>query len=135
MTMTAQRSTQAAHSGKRVCPVVQQQNLEVSHVVFFGGHFVLLFSLRSGLQVRKFPTSNTYMDDPFNLCLTGLDQPIYFNTSILEHKVRSSSCRRRRSYRLLRKNVNYGEIFLHLCLFLLSAPQLAGFRPLQLSVL
>ncbi|XP_070689466.1 actin filament-associated protein 1-like 2 [Pempheris klunzingeri] len=39
----------------------------------------------SGLQTRRFPTSNTYMDDPFHLSGTGQDQPIYSNTSILEH--------------------------------------------------
>ncbi|XP_036953650.1 actin filament-associated protein 1-like 2 [Acanthopagrus latus] len=44
----------------------------------------------SGLQIRKFPTSNTYMDDPFHLSLTGRDQPIYSNTSVLEHMLHSS---------------------------------------------
>lgn len=41
----------------------------------------------SGLQIRKFPTCNTYMDDPFHLSLTSREQPIYSNTSVLEHKV------------------------------------------------
>ncbi|XP_051250286.1 actin filament-associated protein 1-like 2 isoform X2 [Dicentrarchus labrax] len=44
----------------------------------------------SGLQIRKFPTSNTYMDDPFHLNVTGRDQPIYSNTSILEHMFQGS---------------------------------------------
>lgn len=42
----------------------------------------------SGLQTRRFPTSNTYMDDPFHLGGAGRDQPIYSNSSILEHMVR-----------------------------------------------
>nr|XP_046242524.1 actin filament-associated protein 1-like 2 isoform X2 [Scatophagus argus] len=44
----------------------------------------------SGLQIRKFPTSNTYMDDPFHLSLAGREQPIYSNTSTLEHKLHDS---------------------------------------------
>ncbi|KAI3372992.1 hypothetical protein L3Q82_023433 [Scortum barcoo] len=44
----------------------------------------------SGLQIRRFPTSNTYMDDPFHLSGAGRDQPIYSNTSILEHMLTSS---------------------------------------------
>ncbi|XP_040010127.1 actin filament-associated protein 1-like 2 [Xiphias gladius] len=44
----------------------------------------------SGLQTRRFPTSNTYMDDPFHLSGTGRDQPIYSNTSMLEHMIHSS---------------------------------------------
>ncbi|XP_060927745.1 uncharacterized protein LOC133002031 [Limanda limanda] len=44
----------------------------------------------SGLQTRRFPTSNTYMDDPFLLSGPGRDQPIYSNTSILEHMLHSS---------------------------------------------
>uniref|UniRef100_UPI003AAC54CD actin filament-associated protein 1-like 2 n=1 Tax=Centroberyx gerrardi TaxID=166262 RepID=UPI003AAC54CD len=43
----------------------------------------------SGLKTRRFPTSNTYMDDPFHLSGTGPAQPIYSNTSILDHMVRS----------------------------------------------
>ncbi|XP_008301564.1 actin filament-associated protein 1-like 2 [Stegastes partitus] len=43
-----------------------------------------------GLQTRRFPTSNTYMDDPFHLSGTSRDQPIYSNTSILEHMLHSS---------------------------------------------
>ncbi|XP_068167860.1 actin filament-associated protein 1-like 2 [Antennarius striatus] len=44
----------------------------------------------SGLKIRKFPTSNTYMDDPFHLSLPSRDPPIYSNTSILEHKLHSA---------------------------------------------
>ncbi|XP_032372512.1 actin filament-associated protein 1-like 2 isoform X2 [Etheostoma spectabile] len=44
----------------------------------------------SGLQTRRFPTSNTYMDDPFHLSGAGQDQPIYSNTSILELMLHSS---------------------------------------------
>lgn len=44
----------------------------------------------SSLQIRKFPTSNTYMDDPFSLTVTDREQPVYSNTSILEHRVRSA---------------------------------------------
>ncbi|XP_027135813.1 actin filament-associated protein 1-like 2 isoform X3 [Larimichthys crocea] len=44
----------------------------------------------SGLQIRKFPTSNTYMDDPFHLSVSGRDQPIYSNTSVLEHMLHGS---------------------------------------------
>ncbi|XP_051806547.1 actin filament-associated protein 1-like 2 [Acanthochromis polyacanthus] len=44
----------------------------------------------SGLQTRRFPTSNTYMDDPFHLSGTGRDPPIYSNTSVLEHMLQSS---------------------------------------------
>ncbi|XP_076003603.1 actin filament-associated protein 1-like 2 isoform X2 [Genypterus blacodes] len=39
----------------------------------------------SGLKTRRFPSPNTYMDDPFHLSGTGSTQPIYSNTSILEH--------------------------------------------------
>ncbi|XP_034547107.1 actin filament-associated protein 1-like 2 [Notolabrus celidotus] len=44
----------------------------------------------SGLQTRKFPTCNTYMDDPFHLGGEVRSQPIYSNTSILEHMLSSS---------------------------------------------
>ncbi|XP_026099872.1 actin filament-associated protein 1-like 2 [Carassius auratus] len=41
----------------------------------------------SGLKSRRFPTSNMYMDDPFQqLCGPSVQpQPIYSNSSILEH--------------------------------------------------
>lgn len=53
---------------------------------------ILLFPLfLSGLKSRKFPTSNMYMDDPFQQLCGGIhSQPIYSNSSILEHMVRSS---------------------------------------------
>lgn len=44
----------------------------------------------SGLQTRRFPSSNTYMDDPFHLSEPGRDQPIYSNTSVLGHMVRAA---------------------------------------------
>ncbi|KAM3610716.1 uncharacterized protein V6R79_007952 [Siganus canaliculatus] len=44
----------------------------------------------SRLQIRKFPTSNTYMDDPFHLSMKSQDPPIYSNTSVLEHVLHSS---------------------------------------------
>ncbi|XP_076859363.1 actin filament-associated protein 1-like 2 [Brachyhypopomus gauderio] len=45
----------------------------------------------SGLKVRRFPTSNTYIDDPFQqLCGAVRSQPIYSNTSILEHMFHKS---------------------------------------------
>ncbi|XP_034396921.1 actin filament-associated protein 1-like 2 isoform X2 [Cyclopterus lumpus] len=43
-----------------------------------------------GLQTRRFPTSNPYMFDPFHLSGTVQEQPIYSNTSILEHMLHSS---------------------------------------------
>ncbi|XP_056447980.1 actin filament-associated protein 1-like 1 isoform X2 [Gadus chalcogrammus] len=39
----------------------------------------------SGLQTRRFPTSNMYMDDLFCLNDTARSQPIYSNTSILRY--------------------------------------------------
>ncbi|XP_069581658.1 actin filament-associated protein 1-like 2 [Brachyistius frenatus] len=44
----------------------------------------------SGLQTQRFPTFNTYMDDPFQLSGPGRDQPVYSNTSLLEHMLCSS---------------------------------------------
>ncbi|XP_047238147.1 actin filament-associated protein 1-like 2 isoform X1 [Girardinichthys multiradiatus] len=44
----------------------------------------------SGLQTRRFPTSNTYMDDPFCLSRTIRNHPVYSNSSILEPMLRSS---------------------------------------------
>ncbi|XP_030643496.1 actin filament-associated protein 1-like 2 [Chanos chanos] len=45
----------------------------------------------SGLKIRRFPTSNTYMDDPFQqLCSSVHSQPIYSNSSILEHMFQKS---------------------------------------------
>ncbi|CAL8343906.1 unnamed protein product [Lota lota] len=45
----------------------------------------------SGLQSRRFPTSNMYMDDLFHLNGTAHSQPIYSNTSILQYTVSSVS--------------------------------------------
>ena len=47
----------------------------------------LLPLLLSGLQTRRFPTSNMYMDDLFCLNDTARSQPIYSNTSILRYTV------------------------------------------------
>ncbi|XP_067376552.1 actin filament-associated protein 1-like 2 isoform X5 [Channa argus] len=44
----------------------------------------------SGLKTQRFPTSNTYMDDPFHVCGTDRDKTIYSNTSVLEHMLHSS---------------------------------------------
>ncbi|XP_019908077.1 actin filament-associated protein 1-like 2 isoform X1 [Esox lucius] len=45
----------------------------------------------SGLKEKRFPTSNMYIDDPFNqLCGSGLSQPVYSNTAILEHMFQNS---------------------------------------------
>uniref|UniRef100_H3DQU2 PH domain-containing protein n=1 Tax=Tetraodon nigroviridis TaxID=99883 RepID=H3DQU2_TETNG len=41
----------------------------------------------SGLQLQRFPTSNTYMDDPFQVRLPQQDQRIYSNSSVLEHQL------------------------------------------------
>ncbi|XP_033181239.1 actin filament-associated protein 1-like 2 [Mastacembelus armatus] len=46
-----------------------------------------------GLQTRRFPTSNTYMDDPFHVCGPGREQPIYSNTSMLEQMLSEDSVR------------------------------------------
>ncbi len=63
-------------------------------LTFFPHPFsILLFPLfLSGLKSRRFPTSNMYMDDPFQqLCGPSVHpQPIYSNSSILEHMVRPS---------------------------------------------
>ncbi|XP_044189960.1 actin filament-associated protein 1-like 2 isoform X1 [Thunnus albacares] len=63
----------------------------------------------SGLQTRRFPTSNTYMDDPFSLGGTGRDQPIYSNTSILEHMLHSSQDSVHRSSISSRDSVTYSN--------------------------
>lgn len=66
--------------------VVQQLDSTDQGLEFFSLSLFPVFRL-SGLQIRKFPTCNTYMDDPFHLSLTSREQPIYSNTSVLEHKV------------------------------------------------
>lgn len=53
----------------------------------------MVLLLLSGLQTRRFPASNTYMDDPFSLSGTIRDQPVYSNSSILEHMVPRPTCR------------------------------------------
>ncbi|XP_053180804.1 actin filament-associated protein 1-like 2 [Scomber japonicus] len=63
----------------------------------------------SGLQTRRFPTSNTYMDDPFHLGGTGRDPPIYSNTSILEHMLHSSQDSVRCSSISSRDSVTYSN--------------------------
>lgn len=47
--------------------------------------------LLSGLQTRRFPTCNPYMVDPFSLSGNVQEQPIYCNTSVLEHMVRTTT--------------------------------------------
>lgn len=46
----------------------------------------------SGLKTRRFPTSNAYMDDPFQqMSGTVHSQPIYSNSSILDHMFSQNS--------------------------------------------
>ncbi|XP_071340170.1 actin filament-associated protein 1-like 2 [Trachinotus anak] len=66
----------------------------------------------SGLQTRRFPTSNTYMDDPFHLSGAGRDQPVYSNTSILEHILHSSQDSVRCSSVSSRDSVTYSNTVL-----------------------
>ncbi|XP_037635021.1 actin filament-associated protein 1 isoform X2 [Sebastes umbrosus] len=63
----------------------------------------------SGLQIRRFPSSNTYMDDPFHLSGTGPDQPIYSNTPVLEHMLLSSQDSDRCSSVSSRDSVTYSN--------------------------
>ncbi|KAM9391549.1 actin filament-associated protein 1-like 2 [Pholidichthys leucotaenia] len=44
----------------------------------------------SGLQTHRFPSSNTYMDDPFQLSPSTQEPPVYSNTAVLEHMLKSS---------------------------------------------
>ncbi|CAJ1069616.1 actin filament-associated protein 1-like 1 [Xyrichtys novacula] len=62
-----------------------------------------------GLKTRRFPTSNTYMDDPFCLSREGRSQPIYSNTSILEHMLSSSQDSVRCSSVSSRDSVTYSN--------------------------
>ncbi|XP_041644038.1 actin filament-associated protein 1 [Cheilinus undulatus] len=62
-----------------------------------------------GLQTRRFPTCNTYMDDPFHLSREGRGQPIYSNTSILEHMLSSSQDSVRCSSLSSRDSVTYSN--------------------------
>ncbi|XP_066570602.1 actin filament-associated protein 1-like 2 isoform X2 [Amia ocellicauda] len=55
----------------------------------------------SGLLDRRFPSSNMYIDDPFQqLCGASQLQPVYSNTSVLEHMFQNS------------KNVTQGQSML-----------------------
>ncbi|XP_042372225.1 actin filament-associated protein 1-like 2, partial [Plectropomus leopardus] len=63
----------------------------------------------SGLQTRRFPASNTYMDDPFHLSRPGRDQPVYSNTPILEYMLHSSQDSVRCSSVSSRDSVTYSN--------------------------
>ncbi|KAM9858514.1 actin filament-associated protein 1-like 2 [Aulostomus maculatus] len=63
----------------------------------------------SGLQTHKFPTTNAYMDDPFHLSGSCQDQPIYSNTSMLEHMLLSSQDSARCSSVSSRDSVTYSN--------------------------
>ncbi|XP_041855425.1 actin filament-associated protein 1-like 2 isoform X2 [Melanotaenia boesemani] len=67
----------------------------------------------SGLQTRRFPTSNTYMDDPFSLSGVDRDQPVYSNTSVLEHILHSSQDSVHRSSVSSRDSVTYSNLSSH----------------------
>ncbi|XP_038559218.1 actin filament-associated protein 1-like 2 [Micropterus salmoides] len=93
----------------------------------------------SGLQTRRFPTSNTYMDDPFHLSGTGREQPIYSNSSILEHMLHTSQDSVRCSSVSSRDSVTYSNaIFTTHNRKLVEAErgvqklELTGKRPVQL---
>lgn len=79
--------------------------------------------LLSGLQTRRFPTSNTYMDDPFSLSGTVRDQPVYSNCSVLEHMVGGPPAGSRSPTLVLQVGLNLTQTF---CL--VSAAQLAGLQ-------
>ncbi|XP_078809567.1 actin filament-associated protein 1-like 2 isoform X3 [Oryzias latipes] len=63
----------------------------------------------SRLQTRKFPTSNPYMDDPFAVSGTCQDQPLYSNTSMLEHMLHGSQDSNQRASVLSRDPVTYSN--------------------------
>ncbi|XP_051963939.1 actin filament-associated protein 1-like 2 isoform X1 [Xyrauchen texanus] len=68
----------------------------------------------SGLKSRRFPTSNMYMDDPFQqLCGAVHTQPIYSNSSILEHMFQKSYTGRNGELVSSKDSANYSnnEIF------------------------
>ncbi|XP_029915366.1 actin filament-associated protein 1-like 1 isoform X2 [Myripristis murdjan] len=68
----------------------------------------------SGLKTRRFPTSNTYMDDPFHLSVAGQKQPIYCNSSILEHMFHDSQDTTRSNLASSRDSVTYSNtVFSH----------------------
>nr|XP_023694356.1 actin filament-associated protein 1-like 2 isoform X1 [Paramormyrops kingsleyae] len=64
--------------------------------------------LSSGLMTRRFPTSNMYIDDPFQqLCGTVQNQPIYSNTCILEHRFQKSQNNTQRDSMIPKDESNY----------------------------
>ncbi|XP_041957883.1 actin filament-associated protein 1-like 2 isoform X1 [Alosa sapidissima] len=67
----------------------------------------------SGLKTRRFPTSNMYMDDPFQQLGSVHSQPIYSNTCILEHMFQNSHGGGKGDCGSSRNSVNYGnnEVF------------------------
>ncbi|XP_055024963.1 actin filament-associated protein 1-like 2 isoform X1 [Misgurnus anguillicaudatus] len=68
----------------------------------------------SGLKSRRFPTSNMYMDDPFQQLCGGVQpQPIYSNTSILEHMFQKPNSRGNGELVSSKNSANYSnnEIF------------------------
>ncbi|KAM4576369.1 actin filament-associated protein 1-like 2 isoform 2-T2 [Odontesthes bonariensis] len=67
----------------------------------------------SGLQIRRFPTSNTYMDDPFSLSGAGRDQPVYSNSCMLEHILHSSQDSVHRSSVSSKDSVTYSNLSSH----------------------
>ncbi|XP_072243265.1 actin filament-associated protein 1-like 2 [Leuresthes tenuis] len=66
----------------------------------------------SGLQIRRFPTANTYMDDPFSLSGTSRDQPVYSNSCMLEHILHSSQDSVHRSSVSSKDSVTYSNTVL-----------------------
>lgn len=66
----------------------------------------------SGLQTRRFPTSNTYMDDPFCLSRTDRNQPVYSNSSVLESLQQSSQDAVHRNSLSSRDSVTYSNTVL-----------------------
>ncbi|KAM4578032.1 actin filament-associated protein 1-like 2 [Fundulus diaphanus] len=66
----------------------------------------------SGLQTRRFPTSNTYMDDPFCLSRTTRNQPIYSNSSMMDPKLHGSQDSVHRNSLLSRDSVTYSNTVL-----------------------
>ncbi|XP_015230043.1 PREDICTED: actin filament-associated protein 1-like 1 [Cyprinodon variegatus] len=66
----------------------------------------------SGLQTRRFPASNTYMDDPFCLSRTIRNQPVYSNSSLLEPMLHSSQDSVHRNSMASRDSVTYSNTVL-----------------------
>ncbi|XP_036069302.1 actin filament-associated protein 1-like 2 isoform X3 [Oryzias melastigma] len=63
----------------------------------------------SGLQTRKFPASNTYMDDPFGVGGTCQDQHLYSNTSMLELMLHGSQDSNQRTSMSSKDSVTYSN--------------------------